>query len=532
MNESTRSAPIQTFHSTFIIQHSSFISYHPPVSETTSSGGADGRAADGRVSAGPHPIIVFLVAAFMILPRLDVYGMTFAEARILDDATAFFTWLGDLVSTRELRFGVERLSPVKLLAAAGILLFDRHDPLVAIRIFPALLYAAAAALLYAALRRPRGPFAAAAAAGAIVLAPPLFGLSAQASDESILMSLTLIGLLLASSARAPTAWARVGLVAGLAAGAGFSGIVLILAVPLWALLFQRERMARRGLAAYFGALLVGFLLTWPRLVAHPRGLVEQLALFVRLERPPLLHFGLRIDGAPWHYAPVWLLIGVPPLVLLFALRALPSPRPLARLFATYLVLGLGAAIAAHGVLRDGVRHLLPFVAVLAAASGLGLGRLARARPGWRPLLTLLLFLPLLLHNARFHPAESFYLSEAIGGPAGAAGRGLPITSSGDILTDEVLRRLPAGRYAVLPGAASDRPLDFASPRWRIRVGDRASRLTGRSIVITTAELADQFIVLGAAPENAAVFRRAALPLVERGGVMQAALIRNPARRAE
>jgi hypothetical protein len=494
---------------------------------TTSS-----QTADGRVSAGPHPIIVFLVAAFLILPRLDAYGMTFAEARIIDDARAFFAWIGGVASTREVWFDVERPSPAKLLAAAGLLLFDRLDPLVAIRIFPALLYAAAAAFLYAALRRPRGPFATSAAAGALVLAPPLFGLAAQASNESVLVSLTLIGLLLAASARTPAAWARVGLVAGLAVGTKITGLVMILAIPVWALLFHRERMTLKGFGAYLGALLVGFLLTWPPLVLDPRAILSHLELFAKTDRPSLLYFGLLTDGTPWHYAPVWLLVGVPPLVLLFALRALLAARPLARLFATYFVLGLVAAIGAHDVLREGVRHLLPLVAILAAASGLGLGLLARERPGLRLLLALLLFLPLILFNARFHPAESFYLSEVIGGPAGAAARGLPITSSGEILTDEILRRLPAGRYAVLPGAASDRPIDFASPRWRVQIGERASRLTGRSIVMTTTELADQIIVLGAESPNAAAFRRVALPLLEKGGVLQAALIRNPSRREE
>lgn len=487
---------------------------------------------EGRLKAGIHPGLVFAAAAAFALSRLGVHGLTFDEARIVEDARGFLSWILGTASTTDVWFGAERPSPAKVLAALGLVGWGPIPE--SLRVLPALLYAAAVGTLYGVLRRPRG-WGALAAACALVVTPPIAGYASQCSNELVATSFLLVALARALTARLRREWFWTGCWLGLACGAKISGLVGVVALAGWAWRGAPPgSTARRGLAWVALGGVIGFLVTWPVLPLDPGAVATHVGRFAEVERPPLLFFGLR-DAAPWHYAPFWILVGLPPLVVVASAWELLAGRgPLRALLAWFAVSGLVAGIAAAPWMREGVRHLLPLAAVLAVAAGLGAARIAGAlrvgAAGWRgPAAALVVLVAGLEPTLRLSPAETGYVSPVVGGLRGAVRLGLPITSSGDVLGDEVLSAVPGGEVAVLPGAAADRPLYFGAPTWRRLVAARARAVTGRPIRIVTAEHADRLVVLGPARDRGEGPRSLGRPLVVRDGVVVAAWLPHPAR---
>lgn len=485
---------------------------------------------EGRLGAGIHPAVVFAAAAAFAASRMDAYGLTFDEARIADDARIFLQWILGQVGTREAWFGVERPSPAKILAAVGMVLGLEMPA--ALRLLPSLLYAAAVSVVYATLRRPAGA-GAWAAVSFLVLAPPFSGYAAQCSNELVATSFLLLALCRAAVARTRTEWAWAGAWLGLAVGTKISGLVGVLALAAWAWRGAPPGgTARRGLGWAALGCAAGFLATWPALPLMPRAAFDHVAHFATVARPPLVHFGLR-DLAPWYYGPFWIGVGLPSLLVLGAAWELARARgPWHALMSWYCGLGLAVSVAAAPVLREGVRSLLPLAAGLAICGGLGLARMAGAmRPGAsrsRGALAALVALAASLPSTlAIHPAETGYVSALAGGPSGAASLGLPITSSGDVLNDEVWAGVPPGLVAVLPGPAADRPIYFGSPSWRRKAAAMIAARTGRAIRLVPVEQAERIVVIG--PSRGAFSAQGMLgrPLLERRGVVYVSWLPHP-----
>lgn len=434
---------------------------------------------------GPAPFVIFLFAVIIILSHVPLYGWTFDEARIVSDGLNLMRWVRGEAETEDVWFGSERPSPVKVLAAAGIALFGLSPS--AVRFFPAMLYALAVTVVYATLRKPRGPLAAFAASGALLLAPPLFGFSAQASNESVVTALTLIILCRSASALTSSEWMTVGALSGIAVGTKVTGVIVVFSVILAAVTLRRR--VKFSLVPGF---LLGYLLTWPVIIAHPMAVLDHLRHFESIDRPPLLYMG----GSPaWNYSLVWLGIGLPSVIVLPALIELVIGRgPFHRFLACYIGIGLVVSFLAHDYLREGLRHLLPVAAVLAVCAGLALGRLVWARRRLGVIAFAIFFAPLIWSVQSLHPADAFFIEPLASSYALRAN--LPVTSSGDLFSDDLLRRLPEGVYAVIPGRRSDRPLNFANVQWRTLVSERATRLAGRPITFTSADIAHHALVLG------------------------------------
>ncbi len=487
---------------------------------------------EGRLRGGPHPGIVFALAAAFALSRIGGFGLTFDEARIVEDARGLGLWMLGLAETGDVWFGAERPSPAKVLALLGML---AHGGLPeGIRLLPAILYAAAVAVVYATLRRPFGA-GALAAAMALVVTPPISGHAAQCSNEIVVTSFLLLALARAAVARTKREWFWVGAWIGLACGTKVTGVVGAVAVAGWAWRgAPPDSGAGRGLRwAVLGG-LVAYLVTWPVLPLAPGAVGEHVLRFATLDRPPLVFFGI-IPEAPWYYALTWLVLGLPPLIVVAgAWELVRGEGPWTRLMAWFTVSSLVAGVAAAPWLREGTRHLLPLVAVLMVAAGLGAARLAGAfRSGgasWRgPAAVLLVAIAGLEPTLRLHPAEVGYISPVAGGAAGAVRRGLPITSSGDVLNDEVWRSVPAGPVALIPGAATDRPLYFGSVAWRRLAGERATAASGRSVMLVPVDQAERLIVLGPAHDRGSGARSLGRPLLERDGIVYVAWLPHPAR---
>jgi len=132
---------------------------------------------------------------------------------------------------------------------------------------------------------------------------------------------------------------------------------------------------------------------------------------------------------PWYYAPWWLLISTPPVVLggaflsaAFFTSRMDTLRRLALWSITVLPIAL--IILMSSTLYDGVRHLTfvyPILVVLAAVGWTAL-LVDRSHPWRRRGATGLLaagLVSILAFDVRFHPNQSVYFNQLVSGPRGA-----------------------------------------------------------------------------------------------------------------
>jgi len=492
---------------------------------------------DERPSAGLMPILIFILSLILVTSHLNAYGLTFDEARMILDAKCFIGWLHGNIPTYSVWFGTERPSPAKILVAFGLILGG--DKIFWIRFFPAVLYAIAVTRVYSIVRRPRGKLAAYSVLLSLLVAPPLFAFSAQASNESVATSFILLSLSEILVARTHGNFLLAGLFAGLSIGTKISGAILLFAVPIWLWKgIQSELPFYVRLKLFMAGTFFGFLLTWPVLVIEPSALWSHITYFAGmmpsaetgeiLIRPSTLYFG-PCSAPQWHYIFVWFAIGFPPILLLFALYELIFRRgPLSNMLRSILLFAFITGILAHEFLREGMRHLMPVAAVMALLGGLGAGTIAERFPRYKLIAVTAIGLPFLISLLLFHPAESFYISELIGGPKTAVKWNMPVTASGDILTFRILSGLPNGDYAIVPGGSSDLPLYFDSPEWRLEL-NRLLNFAGKKINITSKRNADWFLILGSSSYNGKMFSGIGRPILTRSGIVYASILRNPLR---
>jgi len=148
----------------------------------------------------------------------------------------------------------------------------------------------------------------------------------------------------------------------------------------------------------------------------------------------VLFDGREYDAAslPWYYAPWWLVISTPPVVLAGALLSLVPRASRAELLRTALlwtVVVIPAALVIYNrsTLYDGVRHLLfiyPALIVIAAA-GWTEWLSTRRQPWVRRTAAALLavgLMNILAFNVRAYPNQTVYFNEVVGGPRGAMAR--------------------------------------------------------------------------------------------------------------
>jgi hypothetical protein len=132
------------------------------------------------------------------------------------------------------------------------------------------------------------------------------------------------------------------------------------------------------------------------------------------------------DELPWYYAPWWLLISTPPVVLggvVLSTAFFSGREDALRRVALWVmvVFPLTATILMHSTLYDGIRHLLfiyPVLVVLAVAGWTGI--LSASRPSWlrAGAATCLAagLASVLMFDIRFHPNQGVYFNAVIGGP--------------------------------------------------------------------------------------------------------------------
>ena len=135
---------------------------------------------------------------------------------------------------------------------------------------------------------------------------------------------------------------------------------------------------------------------------------------------------------PWYYAPWWILISTPPVVIggaLLSATFLPSRGDALRRLALWSIalLPMCLAIVMGSTLYDGIRHLLfiyPILVALAAAGWTAVlfdRSYAQLRRGAAVLLAVGL-VSMLSFDVRFHPNQGVYFNALVSGPRGAFAR--------------------------------------------------------------------------------------------------------------
>ena len=191
--------------------------------------------------------------------------------------------------------------------------------------------------------------------------------------------------------------------------------------------------AVRVAAIVVGVLLIGTLV-WPWAQARPLTRPFQaLFAFSNFDYIADMLFAGRVvasNNLPWYYAPWWIIISTPPVVLIGIVLSLIHSRAMARSRAALWfasVFPIAIVIIQNSTLYDGVRHLLfvyPVLVVL-AASGWALWLDPANAPVVRRVAGAMLIAGLVnvgLFHIRSYPNQTVYFNELVGGPRGAFGR--------------------------------------------------------------------------------------------------------------
>jgi hypothetical protein len=207
-------------------------------------------------------------------------------------------------------------------------------------------------------------------------------------------------------------------------------------------LFERVTDWRRllGLAARLVAIAVAMLILgtvfWPWAGGSP--LTRPFQALLGAANYPwnamVLFNGHEYQAAelPWYYAPWWVLISTPPVVLLGAalsVRSFTSRADAWRRAGLWFVVlfPMVTTVVMGSTLYDGIRHLLfiyPVLVVLAVGGWTGL--LRSTRPSWvragAAACVAVGLMSMLTFDIRFHPNQGVYFNSLVGGPRSAFAR--------------------------------------------------------------------------------------------------------------
>lgn len=251
---------------------------------------------------------------------------------------------------------------------------------------------------------------------------------------------------------------------------GYLGLLVIgytIAEGRWQWRRQADTAARLA-AVTLGVLVLGTAF-WPWAQANP--LTRPIEALVGFANFPyvadMLFRGgvVTTDKLPWSYAPWWLLISTPPVVLVglllaavFRLSRLDTPVVL---LLALVILPIALVIAMSSTLYDGVRHLLfvyPLLVAIAAAGWIAV--LSPAWPAWarRTAGAALAagIVNVLIFTVRAHPNEATYFNEIVGGPRGAFAK-YDMDYWGNCLLEAVAWSATAAERSGVPIAISGEP---------------------------------------------------------------------------
>ena len=220
--------------------------------------------------------------------------------------------------------------------------------------------------------------------------------------------------------------AAVGLGVGLAAATRYTNLLVAPLVGAIVLVeTPRDRLLKTGLLGLIVTPLVAaalFFAIWPRVWHDPIGHIRAGYEIMRQQHLPEPYLGSLVSRPPWHYFPVYFIATTPIVVLAAGVlgggvrAALFRERGLLVLL-LWLLAPFGVAFSP--VRQDGIRYILPALAPLAIAAGVGLDMLAVRSRNLFAALGLILGLVAYLGfvNLRIQPFQLDYYNEVVGGPS-------------------------------------------------------------------------------------------------------------------
>jgi Dolichyl-phosphate-mannose-protein mannosyltransferase len=435
-------------------------------------------------------------------------GMTWDEPYFFERQHDIRSWVGDLLGDqahRDRALGHEGLErswrfarevpdqhppvPELLSLATGQALGWLLGPLRSYRVSTVLVFAVAAVCLVRMVGSRWGPWASGVALGTLLFNPRLFADAQQITADSDTGAFWLLAALafLRSCETGRRPW-LFGVFVGLAVMCKATGILVVPAMVLWALIF-RPRGWWRPIAWAVPIIPTVMVAVMPPWWASPVGGIARWAnAFLNYpQKVPVYYLGTVYDSVkshlPWHNTIVLTATMVPIGLLVLAgaglLTALlpstgrrrkddsnepecPSTGVLpdrvvvawaAINFGTWMVLRMFPGLPAH----DGLRQLVPSFFFLPVLVGYGAHRLAgspRAVRAWAGRLVVIACVGFSAWSTlRFHPYELAYYNALIGGPAGAKAAGMETTYFWDSATVDVLdwmnANLPSGSTVLI-----------------------------------------------------------------------------------
>lgn len=332
-------------------------------------------------------------------------------------------------------------------AARGLL-----GPLVAFRLFPAILFAGMILVLFRWGCAAWGGFGGLGAAVSTALMPRLLGHAHLGATETPLM----FGWVVATAAvwwaierDRRLGWIVAGLAWGLAIGTKFTGLAALAPALAWGLWRDPKAVVRGAPISGFFAIIVfvglnpmiwvdasAFLGTWLWESTH-RGEYAAFTTFY-------LGINRGFDEMPWHHVFVMTAATVPIGILVSSafggVAGIRRKDPLALLAVGSVAFVWGIMLLPASPHHNGIRQfivLFPFLGLISGyAVHIARGWLSDSLFVW---LAALFFLPALFQAVHTHPYHLAYYGEVVGGLRGAEELGFETTYWMEVVTDDAMR---------------------------------------------------------------------------------------------
>ncbi|MDR3638227.1 MAG: glycosyltransferase family 39 protein [Isosphaeraceae bacterium] len=451
-------------------------------------------APEPKTSAGPAVREILAVAAGIVGCIAVVWlwrgelGMTWDEPYFFERQHDVRDWLLRVFGTSAeraialSRAGLERSwrvcrevpdqhppVPEVLSLVTGVVFEGLVGPLRAYRLSTVLVFAITAGFLFRFVRTHWGPVAALAALGGLLFNPRVLGDAQQITADVDLGAFWFLAAVAfvqsCETGRAP--W-RFGVLAGLAIMCKATGVLVLPAMVLWAILY-RPRGAWRPIVWAVPVVPATMLALDPAWWPVPVGGMVRWArsFFSYPQKVPTCYLGRVYDSVtsflPWHNTAVLTATMVPLGLLVLAALGLTaavwegasgwrsrtiepdarlSKRAVAGWAAVNFLTLMGMRMLSFMPAHDGLRQLVPAFFFFAVLAGYGVEVLLRPKSlGWRRFATVAAMMGILTAGweaVAIHPYELAYYNVLIGGPRGAKAAGMETTYFWDSATEDVL----------------------------------------------------------------------------------------------
>jgi 4-amino-4-deoxy-L-arabinose transferase-like glycosyltransferase len=403
--------------------------------------------------------IALLLAVFAILLLLitapDI-GLTWDEPTYIVAAEKYTAWYGELLTRPSYALSTEGITnywstshahpPLSKVWSGLVWLGARHffDDLTAHRLGNILIAGVLVMLLYRLVARNYGSLAGLVAAFALFTMPRFFFHAHLAAIDVPVttMIFAVVYTFWLSHDHPGLKWTLLlGFIWGLALATKIHALFIPpIVLPVWALIFQRQRYVfiRLALMGLIGAGV--FILSWPWLYHDLLKHLTAYVGFMTTARLPVeqYYFGKLYAPPPWHFPFVMTIVVVPFAILFLSTIGAVSmmrhreDRPLGGLLLLGIFVCLVIFTSGRGQVFDDERFMMPVFPYIAALAGIGF---VRAVPtvewflsNWRielrrqqlvAIMVIVMFVPHILLAYDLYPHLLSYYSEAIGGAYGA-----------------------------------------------------------------------------------------------------------------